>query len=334
MPRLRHVTSDALTIERRRHGKGFAYVDARGRVVRDPATRARVRHLAIPPAWSGVRIAPDPLAHIQACGTDAAGRVQYLYHSDWETRRTLRKQRNLTALTAALPRMRRRVRQDLEAPAGDKTLALAIGVALIDRTAMRVGRERYLVTNGTRGAGTLFTRDVSVRGEEVQIRFPAKSGKQAHYLLADPSLASAIAKVKTIPGKRLLMYRDDAGQPRAIRTDEINAYLKEIGGVPVSAKDFRTLHASALAGEALAKLDPGSSPTARRRQVNDVIKSVAAFLQNTPAICRKSYVAPLLIALFEKGVLADKWAAPAENGNGLRQREIRLSTLLGAVQPA
>jgi DNA topoisomerase-1 len=276
-----------------------------------------------------VRIAPDPLAHLQACGTDAAGRVQYLYHPEWEVRRTLHKQRNLAALTAALSKLRRHVRQDLDAPAGDKTLALAIGVALIDRTAMRVGRERYLSTHGTRGAGTLFTRDVSVHGDEVRIRFPAKSGKEASYVLADPSLAAAIAKVKSIPGKRLLMYRDATGQPRPIRTEEINAYLREVTGAPVSAKDFRTLHASALAGEALAKLEPGTSETARRRQVNDVIKQVAAFLQNTPAICRKSYVAPLLIALFEKGSLAERWLSNTETNNGLRQREHRLSELLG-----
>lgn len=331
MPRLKHVGSDALTIERRRRGKGFAYVDARGRVVRDKALRARARHLAIPPAWTDVRVAPDPLAHLQACGTDAAGRVQYLYHPDWEVRRTLRKQRHLAALTTALPVVRRRVRRDLEHEAGDRVLALALGVALIDRTAMRMGRERYLDSHGTRGAGTLFTRDVTVKGDEVHIRFPAKSGKEASYVLKDAALAAAIAKVKTIPGRRLLMYRDPEGRPRAIRTEQINAYLREISGVPVSAKDFRTLHASALAGEALARLEPGTSETARKRQVAEVIKRVAAFLQNTPAICRKSYVAPQLVALFDKGRLASLWAAAGEGGNGMKQREIRLGAVLSGT---
>jgi DNA topoisomerase-1 len=331
MPRLKHVGSDALTIERRRRGKGLAYINARGRVVRDKELRARARHLAIPPAWTGVRIAPDPLAHLQACGTDAAGRVQYLYHPDWEVRRTIRKQRNLAALTQALPRARRHVRQDLELEAGDRALALAIGVALIDRTAMRVGRERYLDSHGTRGAGTLFTRDVTVKGDEVRIQFPAKSGKEALYVLKDAALAAAITKVKSIPGKRLLMYRDAEGRPRAIRTEQINAYLREISGVPVSAKDFRTLHASALAGEALAQLEPGASESARKRQVADVIKRVASFLQNTPAICRKSYVAPQLIALFDKGRLANLWSSAGEGGNGLRQREMRLSAVLSGA---
>ncbi|HHY48924.1 MAG TPA: DNA topoisomerase IB, partial [Alphaproteobacteria bacterium] len=290
--------------------------------------RARVRHLAIPPAWEDVRIAPDPLAHIQACGVDASGRLQYLYHPEWEVRRTRRKQRNLAALAAVLPGLRRRVRRDLEAEAGEKALAIAIAVALIDGTAMRVGRERYLASNGTRGAGTLFTRDVAVRGEVIHIRFPAKSGKAAAYVLKDARLAAAIGRVKTVPGERLLMYRDAAGAARALRTDEINAYLREVTGVPVTAKDFRTLHASALAGEALAQLEPGASAAARRRQVAEVIRKVAAFLQNTPAICRKSYVAPLLLARFDKGTLAAAWNAVTARQDGLRRREIQLGALL------
>jgi DNA topoisomerase I len=328
MTRLRHVTSDALTIERRPRGRGDAFVDADGRPVRD---RARVRALAIPPAWKKVRIAPDSAAHIQAVGLDAAGRAQYLYHPEWEFRRTLRKQRNLRALVAALAALRRRVRKDLDAPAGDRTLALAIGVALIDRTAMRLGRERYLQANGTRGAVTLFTRDVSVRGSRVTLTFPSKSGKKASYVIDDAKLSNAITRIKAIPGKRLLMVVNGDGKPRPLRSDEINAYLKEITGVPVSAKDFRTLHASALAGEALALLDRGGSETARRRQVAGVIRRVAAFLQNTPAICRKSYIAPCLIRLFEKGELARVWADAGEGGNGLRQREMRLGSVLGSA---
>jgi DNA topoisomerase-1 len=332
MARLRHVTSDALGVERRRQGKGYVYLDsASGRRVGRKDFLARARHLAIPPAWQSVRIAADALAHIQACGTDAAGRLQYIYHPEWEVRRTRRKQKHLAALTEALPRLRRRVRKDLTAKAGDKALALAIAVALIDRTAMRVGRERYLTAHGTRGAGTLFSRDAMVRGDEVHIAFLAKGGMRAEYVIGDPALAEAIERIRTIRGKRLLMCRDDDGKPRVLRTEQINAYLKEITGAPVTAKDFRTLHASALAGEALAQIEPGDNPTKRKRQVADVIKSVAAFLQNTPAICRKSYVAPILIELFERGVLAARWAAGGggNGGSGLRQREARLAALIG-----
>jgi DNA topoisomerase-1 len=331
MPRLKHVGREALTIERRRVGKGFAWFAPGGRRIRDKTLLARARHLAVPPAWTGVKLAADPLAHLQAVGLDAAGRLQYLYHSDWERRRTEHKQRHLTALAAALPRLRRRVRQDLEAQAGEKSLALAIGMALVDRTSMRVGRERYLNAHGTRGASTLLTRDVMVSGSEIRISFPAKSGRRSTYTIRDERLATAIGRIKTIPGQRLLMVVDGGGGPRPIRTDEINAYLKEITGVPVSAKDFRTLHASALAGEALAAIVPGTSETARKRQVADVIKRVAAFLQNTPAICRKSYIAPCLIDFFESGRLAAMWSTSGNGGTGLRQREERLGAILAAA---
>lgn len=331
MPRLKHVRRGDLTIERRRRGKGYAFVDAEGKPYGDAEFRSRVKHLAIPPAWREVRLAADALAHIQACGLDEAGRVQYIYHPQWEARRSRRKQKQLALLAAALPRLRRRVREDLAADTGSKTLALAIGVALIDRTAMRVGRERYLDANGTRGAGTMFGRDIKISGDEIAISFPAKSGKIADYSLHDAPLADAIARVKTIPGKRLLMYRGEDGKSRAIRTEELNRYLREISGATVTAKDFRTLHASALAAEALAKLEPGTSPTARRRQVTGVTKQVAAFLQNTPAISRQSYIAPCLFKLFDNGKLADLWASVTDPRSGLRQREARLEAVLAAV---
>ena len=328
MARLKHVRPEALSIERVRRGKGYGYVDARGKHVGAPEERERIRHLAIPPAWENVRIAPDPLYHIQACGIDAAGRLQYLYHPQWEERRTRRKQRHLSALAGALAILRRRVNHDLMRDPGDRRLALALAVALIDRTAMRVGRERYLVSNGTRGAGTLFTRDVTVQRNRVRIRFPAKSGKQAVHLIEDARLCAAIARVKKIPGRRLLMYRDAAsGKPRAIRTDEINAYLREVAGVPVRAKDFRTLHASALAAETLAALEPSGSVAGRRRQIAEAMRKVALFLQNTPAICRSSYVAPVLLTLFEKGKLAAAWQAASEACGG-GTREARLGIML------
>lgn len=329
MARLKRVGRDDLTIRRRRHGRTFGYIDEDGELIRDADIRERARSLGIPPAWTEVRIAANPRAHIQALGTDAAGRLQYIYHPDWEARRVRHKQVQLGLLTAALPRIRRRVRDDLEAEAGDKQLALAIGVALIDRTAMRVGRERYLDAHGTRGAGTLFSHDVAVKGDEIRVAFPAKSGKKASYSFTDARLASAIERVKSIPGRRLLMYRD--GAPRALRTDDINRYLRELSGATITAKDFRTLHASALAGEALAKLQPGETPTARKRQMADVTRQVATFLQNTPAISRASYVAPCLYSLFDKGCLAAVWAAGGDGANGVRQREVRLASVLEAA---
>ena len=331
MVRLKRVGREELTIRRVRRGRGFGLVDANGEKVSDAATYDRVRALGLPPAWTDVRIALAPNAHLQACGTDAAGRVQYVYHPEWEGRRTRRKQQQLALLTDALPRLRRRVREDLSAEAGSKKLALAIGVALIDRTAMRVGRERYLDAHGTRGAGTLYTRDILVDGDLIATSFPAKSGKRAEYGFRDARLAEAIARIKTIRGKRLLMYHGEDGKPRVLRTDDINRYLRDIAGVPITAKDFRTLHGSALAAEALAKLERAESASARKRQMTAVTRQVATFLQNTPAISRSSYIAPCLFALFERGRLAELWHQAQEARDGIRQREARLAAVLEAA---
>jgi DNA topoisomerase-1 len=328
--RLKRVARDELIVRRVRHGRGHGYQDADGKTWPKGELRNRALHLGIPPAWTAVRVAPEPNMHIQACGLDAAGRVQYIYHSDWDAKRTRKKQKQLALLTTALPRIRRHVNDDLEADAGSRTLALAIGVALIDRTAMRIGRERYLDARGTRGAGTLYSRDVSAKGDEIAVTFPAKSGKVAEYTLKDGRLAAAIAKVKTIAGRRLLMYRDDEGKARAIRTEEMNRYLREIAGAPVTAKDFRTLHASAMAAEALAKIEPGESMTARKRQLAEVTREVASFLRNTPAITRASYIAPCLFSLFEKAKLSDLWAS-VDGRDGLRAREARLAAVLEAA---
>jgi len=331
MGRLIRVSRDDLTLLRQRSGKGFCYRDASGALVCDAPTKGRIVALGIPPAWREVRIAPKERAHIQALGVDEAGRVQYIYHPEWEMRRDSKKQLRLGLLTAALPRLRRKIAEGLAAETGSRDLALALAVALIDRTAMRVGREKYLETSGTRGAGTLFARDVTVAGTEVCMRFDAKGGKHAQYCLDDAVLADAVTRIKTLPGKRLLVYRDEAGKVRPIKTASINSYLRELAGVEISAKDFRTLHASALAGEALAKLDVGTSIAARRRQMAQVAREVAEVLRNTPAISRKSYIAPCLFRLFDEAKLQALWNGGGNGRAGLYAREKRLSAVLAAA---
>ena len=330
MPRLVTVTRDDLVITRRRSGKGFVYLGASGKPVPGMGFRARVRSLGIPPAWQDVRIAAHPRAHLQCCGTDDAGRMQYIYHPDWELKRVQRKEARLRRLTAALSAIRRRVGRDLAAEVGTRELALALAVTLIDKTAMRVGRERYLEERGTRGAGTLFDRDVRVSGDDVYIRFPAKSGKVAEYHIADARIADAIDRIKTLRGERLLEYRGADGKARPIKTQMINDYLREISGTDISAKDFRTLHASALAGQALAKLEPGPSESARKRQIAGVSREIADVLRNTPMICRKSYIAPFLFRLFDTGKLRALWEAAAST-NGPRSAERRLGAILAAA---
>ena len=329
--RLSRVSRDDLTLSRRKSGKGFCYRDASGTLVTDAATRARIKSLGIPPAWRDVRIAAKHNAHIQVLGKDEAGRDQYIYHTDWELRRDGKKQKRLAALTAVLPRVRKRIAEALGAETGSRELALAIAVALIDRTAMRVGREKYLETSGTRGAGTLYARDVRVAGDEVCMTFDAKGGKKAEYCLIDAPLAEAVGRIKTLPGKRLLVYRNEAGKVRPIKTGTINEFLRELAGIDISAKDFRTLHASALAGEALAEMEVGTSETARRRQMAQVAKDVSEVLRNTPTICRKSYIAPCLFRLFDDGKLKDLWHSAGKGRPGLLAREKRLGVVLAAT---
>src|SRR5215217_4161103 len=226
--RLIKIGRTGLTLTRQRSGKGFCYRDASGALICDAPTKLRIKTLGIPPAWQQVRIAPSAKAHIQVLGVDEAGRDQYIYHPDWELRRDAKKQKRLGLLTGVLPRLRRKVAEDLAAEAGSRKLALAIAVALIDKTAMRVGREKYLETSGTRGAGTLYARDVKVNGAEVCMAFDAKGGKRAEYCLTDSRLADAVNRIKALPGKRLLVYRDETGKVRPIKTESINAYLREL----------------------------------------------------------------------------------------------------------
>jgi len=329
--RLTKVTREDLTLVRQRQGKGFCYRDADGVLVCDKVVKARITSLGIPPAWQTVLIAPHPRAHIQAVGTDEAGRIQYIYHADWELKRDSKKLKRLGELTAVLPRLRKKIAEALGAETGSRELALAIAVALIDKTAMRVGREKYLETSGTRGAGTLYARDVQVEGQEVCMEFDAKGGKRALYCVTDARLADAVSRIKTLSGKRLLVYRDEAGKVRPIKTAAINAYLSELAGTDISAKDFRTLHASALAGEALAQLETGASVAARRRQMAQVSREVSEVLRNTPAICRKSYIAPCLFKLFDQGKLQGLWEAAGKGRTGLLTREKRLGAVLAGI---
>lgn len=329
--RLVKVSRIDLTLSRQKSGKGFSYRDGTGALVGDAATKARIKALGIPPAWKQVRIAASEKAHIQVLGVDEAGRDQYIYHPDWELRRDGKKQRRLSVLTGVLPRVRKRIALDLNAETGSRKLALAIAAALIDKTAMRVGREKYLEASGTRGAGTLYARDVRVAGDEVCMNFDAKGGKRAEYCLVDAPLADAVGRIKTLSGKRLLVFRDEAGKVRPIKTGAINDYLRELAGVDISAKDFRTLHASALAGEALAQLEVAGSETARRRQMAEVAKQVSEVLRNTPAICRKSYIAPCLFKLFDTGKLKPLWEGAGKGRAGLLAREKRLGVVLAAM---
>ncbi len=300
---LRLVAGDALCIRRRRRGKGWSYLDAAGRVIRDPATVRRLAGLAVPPAYAEVLYAEDARAHLQAVGRDAAGRLQYRYHPDWEKVRELRKARRLARLAGVLPRIHRSIGRHLAAAAPTREFALAAVIELVARSGIRPGGESYARLRGTRGAATLLKSNVAVYGETITLTFRAKGGKTVVKEFLAARLATAIAILRQLPGRRLFQYRAESGDVRHVTAREVNVFLREVAGVRISLKDFRTLVASASALEALARTEPAAGERERRRQVLAAVRAVADDLANTPAICRRSYVHGSVVAAFEDGAL-------------------------------
>jgi len=301
---LRYVSTDELTIRRKRVGDNFAFVSARGRTIKDELTRARLKSLAVPPAYEDVLYAADPRAHIQAIGRDAAGRLQYRYHADWEKVRERRKAKRLQRLVEAMPRIRRTVSKHLSTAEPTREFALAAVIELIACSAIRPGNESYTREHGTRGATTLLKSNVEVHGTRIVLKFRAKGGKRIEKDFHCPRAAMAINVLRALPGARLFQYPTEDGETRSVTASEVNAFLREIAGVKISLKDFRTLSASAAALEALARVEPASSERGRKRQVKEAVTAVSEELANTPAICRKSYVHQTVVVAFENGKLA------------------------------
>jgi len=300
---LRHVSSDVLSIRRRRCGKGWIYLTPDGRTIRDRGTVRRLARLAVPPAYEDVLYAEDPAAHLQAIGRDAAGRLQYRYHPDWEKVRETRKAARLARLADVLPRIRRSVAQHLSAPEPTRESALAGVIELVACSAIRPGSESYARLHGTRGATTLLKSNVTLDGTLIRLTFTAKGGKKVVKEVVSPRLFKALELLRQVPGRRLFQYRSENGSVRPVKAQEVNAFLRQIAGVNISLKDFRTLMASASVLEALARATPAKSERQRRKQVLEAVRAAAENLHNTPAICRRSYVHDTVVAAFEDGVL-------------------------------
>jgi DNA topoisomerase IB len=312
MPRLRRSNCAAPGFSRRRRGHGFEYRDPDGERLDDPEVIERIRALVIPPAWREVWICMDPLGHLQATGVDSAGRKQYLYHPYWRTHRDRRKFDSMLAFGATLPRLRRRVARDLKLPTNPSPLAvrelgeqrvLACTVRLLDLGFFRIGSEDYTERNESYGLTTMLREHVTIAGDEVIFDFPAKSGQRRVQAITDPQALAVVSALKRRrTGEQLLAYRTDHGW-REVDAEEVNAYLKQHMGGPFTAKDFRTWNATVLAAVALAPADGEvRGHAARERQIKQAIETVAAYLGNTPAVCRASYVDPRVIDRFQAGV--------------------------------
>jgi len=284
----------------------------------------------VPPAYREVRYAPDPSLHLQAVGRDAAGRLQYRYHADWEKVREQRKAHRLAKLVGALPRIRRHVTKHLASDAPSREFALAAVIELIARTAIRPGNESYARLNGTRGATTLLKSNVTVEDQSVVLTFKAKGGKAVRKECDAARLVRAIGVLRSVPGKRMFQYRDSGGVVRAVSTTQVNAFLRKIAGIKISLKDFRTLMASAVALETLSRITPAASARGRKKQVLDAVRAAADELSNTPAICRKSYVHDTIVTAFEDGIL-ERFAATMKGTRSQTRREQLLAQVVAAA---
>jgi DNA topoisomerase-1 len=281
-------------LRRRRQGCGFTYEDEHGRPVTDEDSLARLRGLAIPPAWSDVWICIDPLGHLQATGTDGAGRRQYLYHPLWREHRDRQKFRRMTEFAQALPRLRRRVAGHLAGSELDRTRVLAAATRMLDVGHFRIGGEEYAEQGGGLGLATLRKEHVTVRGAAVTFDYPAKSGVRRLHEVRDPDVSSVVRELKRRRGgpEELLAYRA-GGRWAGIRSDDINDYIKLSLGAEYSAKDFRTWNATVLAAALLAAAPRGSAArTSRKRTINAAVRDVAELLGNTPAVARRAYIDP------------------------------------------
>jgi DNA topoisomerase I len=319
-----------LTIRRIRRGKSYSFVRHDGSRIRDARTIRRLHSMAVPPAYRRVRYSPDPNSHLQAVGRDAAGRLQYRYHADWEKVREHRKAHRLAKLVGALPKIRRQVAAHLSGEQPTREFALAAVIELIARTAIRPGNETYTRMNGTRGASTLLKSNVTLEGDSIVLSFKAKGGKAVRKECDAAKLVRAIRILRELPGKRMFQYRDASGTVRGVSTTSVNAFLREIAGIKISLKDFRTLMASAVVLESLSRISPATSARGRKRQVVEAIRSAADQLSNTPAICRKSYVHDTIVTAFEDGIL-ERFAATMTGYRTQKKREQLLAQVVLAA---
>jgi len=301
---LRYVSDLSPGIRRKRSGKAFTYVDPDGQTVRDKETLKRIKSLVIPPAWTDVWICPSARGHIQATGRDARGRKQYRYHQRWREVRDAVKYDRMLAFAEALPRIREKTDEHLQLRGLPRAKVLAAIVRLLEETRIRVGNDEYVKENGSFGLTTLRNRHVDVIGSQVRFNFKGKSGKQHRIKLHDRRLARLIKQLQDLPGQDLFEYVDvETGEAKPIESEDVNQYIREISGEDFSAKDFRTWAGTILAARFFREADVTPDTAGSKKELVRAIARVADELGNTPAVCKKCYIHPAVIAAYLAGGL-------------------------------
>jgi DNA topoisomerase-1 len=301
---LRYVSDDEPGIRRRRAGKGFCYLRPDGSRLSDPRGVARIRALVIPPAWTDVWICPFADGHIQATGRDARRRKQYRYHTRFRELRESTKYEHVVAFAETLPTIRAKVLEDMGRRGLPREKVLATVVHLLETTLIRVGNDDYAKQNKSYGLTTLKNRHVEIDGSEIRFQFAGKSGKQWSLTVRNRRVAKVIKACQELPGQRLLQYLDEDGTRRDVTSGDVNAYLKDVSGLDITAKDFRTWAGTVLATLALHDVGTFTSMAEAKRNLRAAIAQTAARLGNTAAICRKCYVHPDVLKLYLDGELA------------------------------
>ena len=328
---LRYVTDDRPGITRRRSGKGFSYRDAFGERITNRAEIERIRAIAVPPAWTSVWICPNPRGHIQATGRDTRGRKQYRYHPEWRAVRDASKFDRVVAFGNAVPALRARIETDLALPGVPRERVLATVVSMIDQTLMRVGNEEYARANDSYGATTLRSDHVEISGADIEVTYRGKHGKEHCVKFHDRRAAAVMKRCQDLPGECLFTYVDEVGEPRRVESGDVNDYLREIAGSGFTVKDFRTFGGTVLCYRMLVDAGEPTSATEAASVIGGVIKLVAARLGNTPAVCRSSYVHPLVLSAYADGELEVGYDQGANDH--LSTDEARLLAFLADREP-
>jgi DNA topoisomerase I len=304
-----HVSDEEPGIRRRRAGKGFSYRTPEGELLSDPGALARIKSLAIPPAWTDVWISPVEDGHLQATGRDHRGRKQYRYHPRWSVCRDEVKYSSLVDFAKALPRLRAHVDADLKKPGLPPERVVASVVWLLDNTMIRVGNSAYARDNNSFGLTTLRDRHVKIDGSEIRFAFKGKSGKEWNLRLVDRRIAKIVRGAQDLPGQQLFQYKTEDGGRSIVRSQDVNAYIRQASGQDFSSKHFRTWGGTICAASLFSATPVPDTKSAAARVANEIVDRVAARLGNTRTVCRKCYIHPLVLERWSEGRLAEEMAA-------------------------
>jgi DNA topoisomerase-1 len=315
-----YVTSEDSGLSRKRSRTGFSYRNAQGRAVRDKATLARIKSLAIPPAWTDVWISADANGHLQATGRDARGRKQHRYHPRFREVREAAKFDRLATFAQALPALRKRIDADMRKHGLPREKVLAAIAHLLDTTLIRVGNDEYAKSNKSYGLTTLKDQHAHVEGDKLRFVFTGKSGKSWRLTVRDRRVAKIVKAAQELPGQRLFQYEDEAGEVQRVSSTDVNEYL----GKDITAKDFRTWGGTVLAAAALQELGDADTQTLAKANLKSAVETVSQSLGNTPAICRKCYIHPGLMDAY----LAGEWKLPRSKRVGLSPHEAAVLSFL------